>query len=160
MIFLDSILSSDFLLLIWLCSALLSLLAVRDDLEADVLQSTSHLRKLKLHYDELKTSSLKSHANNKRALDSMVYQIEEQFEAFQASIQNDKDIKERLRVQLQELHASKNKTAILGDLIPMLITGSGIDWGNDQELIDILLSCGSIGLDLNEKEELYDIIFS
>lgn len=147
-------------MLIWLCSALLSLLAVRDDLEADVLQSTSHLRKLKLHYDELKTSSLKSHANNKRALDSMVYQIEEQFEAFQASIQNDKDIKERLRVQLQELHASKNKTAILGDLIPMLITGSGIDWGNDQELIDILLSCGSIGLDLNEKEELYDIIFS
>lgn len=42
----------------------------------------------------------------------------------------------------------------------MLITGSGIDWASDPKLVEIMTQCGSIGLDLNEKEDLEDILFS
>lgn len=137
------------------------MLAVRDDLESDILQSTSHLRKLKLQYDDLRTTSLSSHSRNRTALTAMESHITQQRLKFQSTLdKNEDNVRDGLKVQLQELHASRNKTAILGDLIPMLITGSGIDWANDQELVDIMISCGSVGLDLNEKEELDDIIFS
>ena len=49
---------------------------------------------------------------------------------------------------LADLRTSRTKAAILSDLIPMLITGSGVDWADNEELSDILLKCGEIGLNI------------
>lgn len=42
----------------------------------------------------------------------------------------------------------------------MLISGSGVDWGSDNDLTEILLSCGNGSLETYETEDILDIFNS
>lgn len=40
----------------------------------------------------------------------------------------------------------------------MLISESGIDWGSDEELVNILLSCGTESLDSKVYDDITDVL--
>lgn len=140
---------------------ILPLLTLRDDLESQVLKLSAELNSnnnenadgLDMH-----AQAIKAHTRNRATLSTLDAELSSQYDRILARL-TPADRAE-LAALLSDLRTSRTKVAILADLIPMLVTGSGIDWANDERLGEILLECGQIGLGLNEEVELDDVIFA
>lgn len=155
-------------------AVILPLLALRDDLESQVLKlyteresksnsfpdpDNGNGKSSKSDTDlDLQAQAIQAHARNRTALSTLDAELSAQYERILARL-TPADQAELVAL-LADLRTSRTKAAILSDLIPMLITGSGVDWADNEELSDILLKCGEIGLNLNEEIELDDVIFA
>ncbi|KAF5092923.1 hypothetical protein D0Z00_004334 [Geotrichum galactomycetum] len=155
-------------------AVILPLLALRDDLESQVLKlyaecesknnsfpdpgsKNDKLSKGDLDLD-LQAQAIQAHARNRQALSTLDTELSSQYDRILARL-TPADRAELVAL-LGDLRTSRTKAAILADLIPMLITGSGVDWTENEQLSEILLECGQIGLNLNEEIELDDVIFA
>jgi hypothetical protein len=155
-------------------AVILPLLALRDDLESQVLKlyaeresksknfpdlgnSNDKLNKNDTDLD-LQAQAIQAHARNRMALNTLDTELSAQYDRILARL-TPADRAELVAL-LADLRTSRTKAAILSDLIPMLITGSGVDWAENEQLSEILLECGQIGLNLNEEIDLDDVIFA
>lgn len=153
-------------------AVILPMLALRDDLETQVLKlyaeresknnsfpgnKNDELSKGDLDLD-LQAQAIQAHARNRKALSNLDTELSAQYDRILARL-TPVDRAELVAL-LADLRTSRTKAAILSDLIPMLITGSGVDWAENEQLSEILLECGEIGLNLNEEIELDDVIFA
>lgn len=129
-------------------TSLLALLAIRDELEDEVMKLTTKLGQAQRKIQS--ENVIKLHESNRTALNDLA----KQRKALVDSIPEQE--RARLQQMLDELDVSRRKVHIVAEVIPLLM--SRLNWENDEKLEEILLECGNISLDLNEKLELEDAI--
>lgn len=116
-------------------SSLLPLLALRDEKSRDVLQSLDVVSALQKQLDSLVTENRTS-LNTQRAI---VRQIEKANDKG-AEWSDNKTIGE-LKAKL---HNTKNKRRVLAEIFTALITASGIDWSEDEDLVNLIIGSGEL----------------
>lgn len=117
-------------------SSLLPLLALRDEKSRDVLDRLSVVSTLRKQLDALISE-------NRASLDtqrSIVRSIEKANDKSADRNHNNQVISE-LRAKL---HNTKNKRRVLAEIFTALITASGIDWCEDEDLVQLIVGAGEL----------------
>ena len=117
-------------------SSLLPLLALRDEKSRDVLDRLSVVAALRKQLDALITE-------NRASLDtqrSIVRSIEKSSDKNADRNHNNEAVSE-LRAKL---HNTKNKRRVLAEIFTALITASGIDWCEDEDLVKLIVGAGEL----------------
>ncbi|KAG5368107.1 hypothetical protein CJU90_0295 [Yarrowia sp. C11] len=117
-------------------SSLLPLLALRDEKSRDVLDNLRVVTGLHRQLDALISE-------NRASLDtqrSIVRSIEKANET-SADRQHDDQTITELKAKL---HIAKNKRRVLAEIFTALITASGIDWCEDEDLVQLIVGAGEL----------------
>ncbi|AOW01807.1 centromere protein H (CENP-H)-domain-containing protein [Yarrowia lipolytica] len=117
-------------------SSLLPLLALRDEKSRDLLDSLIVVTGLRKQLDVLI-------CENRASLDtqrSIVRSIEKANDKSADRHQNNQAISELEA----KLHNTKNKRRVLAEIFTALITASGIDWCEDEDLVQLIVGAGEL----------------
>ncbi|KAG5360081.1 hypothetical protein CJU89_3135 [Yarrowia sp. B02] len=117
-------------------SSLLPLLALRDEKSRDILEKLDVVSALRRQLDALIS-------DNRASLDtqrSIVRSIEK---ANEKSADNHHDNKAISELKAK-LHNTKNKRRVLAEIFTALITASGIDWCEDEDLVKLIVGAGEL----------------